>query len=415
MADPKSGVRRQPARAVRDRPAPHRGRRPSGRRARVGRGRGRPDADPDARRSPAATPSSTWRSPAPSRSATSGSTSPTASACATTRGARASGRASGGTAGSPPASARSASPAPSAANEAATSRTSAATCTTSARYGDGPLVPVRDIQLTSEYDDEWFPTRNIVVVTTDDQSYEFDGDVWSSIPLRNRRDGQVDPAHRRHDPLDVRGPRGLGPLGIPRPGRRWRPRRNRRRTSDGLAAAVAAASGEPVEITELRRLTGGSVARDVVVHGQRGARSSCDATHPAGRSAPGVMRREADAMRACRRAGLRVPEVLADDDGELLGTTGLVMRRVPGETIPRRILRDDAFARGACARSSTTSADSSPVSTPSIPPRFPAPDAPTRSIPSGRSTAAPRRPEPDVRAAHELAGRPPAADRVATR
>ncbi len=47
------------------------------------------------------------------------------------------------------------------------------------------------------------------------------------------------------------------------------------------------------------------------------------------------MRREADAMRACRRAGLRVPDVLADDDGTFLGTTGLVMRRVPGETIAR--------------------------------------------------------------------------------
>jgi len=56
------------------------------------------------------------------------------------------------------------------------------------------------------------------------------------------------------------------------------------------------------------------------------------------------MRREADAMRACRRADLAVPEVLADDDGSVLGTAGLVMTHVPGETLARRILRDDEFA-----------------------------------------------------------------------
>ncbi len=58
----------------------------------------------------------------------------------------------------------------------------------------------------------------------------------------------------------------------------------------------------------------------------------------------GSMRREADAMRACGRAGLRVPQVIAQDDGPLLGTAGLVMSMVPGETLARRILRDQEFA-----------------------------------------------------------------------
>ena len=49
-------------------------------------------------------------------------------------------------------------------------------------------------------------------------------------------------------------------------------------------------------------------------------------------------------MRACRRAGLAVPEVLVDDDGARLGTAGLVMAHVSGETLARRILRDDEFA-----------------------------------------------------------------------
>jgi aminoglycoside phosphotransferase (APT) family kinase protein len=56
------------------------------------------------------------------------------------------------------------------------------------------------------------------------------------------------------------------------------------------------------------------------------------------------MRLEADAMRACHRAGLLVPEVLVDDDGEHLGTAGLVMTAVPGETLARKILRDDEYA-----------------------------------------------------------------------
>ena len=33
--------------------------------------------------------------------------------------------------------------------------------------------------------------KNHLTVTTDDHTYEVDGDVWSNIPLRNRRDGMV--------------------------------------------------------------------------------------------------------------------------------------------------------------------------------------------------------------------------------
>lgn len=118
--------------------------------------------------------------------------------------------------------------------------------------------------------------------------------------------------------------------------------------TDRLATAVEPALDAPVEIAELRRLTGGA-SRETWAFTANGQELILRRDPPGRPSLPGVMRREADAMRACRRAGLRVPEVLADDDGELLGTTGLVMRRVPGETIPRRILRDEAFteARGA--------------------------------------------------------------------
>jgi hypothetical protein len=52
-------------------------------------------------------------------------------------------------------------------------------------------VPIRTVELTSDYDDEAFALRNTVVVTTDDDVYELRGEIWSSIPLRNRRDGKV--------------------------------------------------------------------------------------------------------------------------------------------------------------------------------------------------------------------------------
>ena len=57
------------------------------------------------------------------------------------------------------------------------------------------------------------------------------------------------------------------------------------------------------------------------------------------------MGREARAIAAAQAAGLAVPEVLiSSNEVELLGSAGLVMRRVPGETIARRILRDDRYA-----------------------------------------------------------------------
>jgi aminoglycoside phosphotransferase (APT) family kinase protein len=113
--------------------------------------------------------------------------------------------------------------------------------------------------------------------------------------------------------------------------------------SEGLAAALEPALGARVEIGGLQRLTGGA-SRETWAFTAGGEELILRRDPPGRPSAAGVMRREADAMRACGRAGLRVPDVLADDDGTFLGTTGLVMRRVPGETIARRILRDDEFA-----------------------------------------------------------------------
>ena len=101
--------------------------------------------------------------------------------------------------------------------------------------------------------------------------------------------------------------------------------------------------GASVAIDALQRLSGGASretwsftagGRDLILRRDPPGRPGLD----------GSMHTEADAMRACGRAGLLVPDVLVDDDGRVLGTAGLVMARVEGETLARRILRDDEFA-----------------------------------------------------------------------
>ncbi len=60
-----------------------------------------------------------------------------------------------------------------------------------ARYGDDRFVAIRDAAIESDYDDEWIPSSNTLVVTTDDHTYTVTGEIWSTIPLRNRRDGRL--------------------------------------------------------------------------------------------------------------------------------------------------------------------------------------------------------------------------------
>ena len=57
------------------------------------------------------------------------------------------------------------------------------------------------------------------------------------------------------------------------------------------------------------------------------------------------MRREATAIEAAARAGVPVPKLIAHgSDPAALDAPFIVMERVEGETVPRRILRDDAYA-----------------------------------------------------------------------
>ena len=112
--------------------------------------------------------------------------------------------------------------------------------------------------------------------------------------------------------------------------------------SELLEAALGPVMG-PVEIGGLQRLSGGA-SRETWSFSAQGRNLILRRDPPGRPGAPGSSRLEADAMRACAGAGLAVPEVLLDDDGSRLGTEGLIMSAVPGETLARRILRDEQYA-----------------------------------------------------------------------
>jgi aminoglycoside phosphotransferase (APT) family kinase protein len=68
--------------------------------------------------------------------------------------------------------------------------------------------------------------------------------------------------------------------------------------------------------------------------------------NPPGRPAdPAGTHLEARALNLAHGAGLPVPEMLVMSEGPAWGTPGMVMRRIPGETIARKILREDTYAR----------------------------------------------------------------------
>jgi aminoglycoside phosphotransferase (APT) family kinase protein len=120
-----------------------------------------------------------------------------------------------------------------------------------------------------------------------------------------------------------------------------------------LAEALAERLG-PVAVENLRRLSGGASRQTWAFDAVAGDGSRAELVlrrDPPGRpSEPGAMSREARAIGTARAAGLAVPEVLICTDGPALwGSAGLVMRRLSGQTIARRILRDQAY-RQARAR-----------------------------------------------------------------
>jgi aminoglycoside phosphotransferase (APT) family kinase protein len=129
---------------------------------------------------------------------------------------------------------------------------------------------------------------------------------------------------------------------------------------DDLASALAAAL-RPVlgeaGIEGLARMSGGASREtwsfDAVTGGDSRTGLVLRRDPPGRPSEPGAIDREARVIEAAAAAGLQVPRVLlATETSELWGAAGLIMHRVDGETIARRILRDDAYAPARCALTS---------------------------------------------------------------
>jgi len=114
-----------------------------------------------------------------------------------------------------------------------------------------------------------------------------------------------------------------------------------------LAKVIERFAGETVDVHDLRRCSGGA-SRETWAF---------DATGASGRVHPLVLRRDPAAqanaehrateyavLAAAHRGGVPVPQVFALLGAEDRLGAGFVMDRVEGETIPRRILRDEQFA-----------------------------------------------------------------------
>ncbi len=129
--------------------------------------------------------------------------------------------------------------------------------------------------------------------------------------------------------------------------------------SRALAAALGSRLGEvlgtPTDITALRRLSGGASRETwTFLAAAPGAPGTTLVLRrdPPSEPRPEGIRREATALAAAGRQGVPVPELLDwSDDAAILGSPYLITDFVPGETIARRILRDEAYsaARGVLA------------------------------------------------------------------
>lgn len=112
---------------------------------------------------------------------------------------------------------------------------------------------------------------------------------------------------------------------------------------DDLSPALSAVlGGEPVEGVE--RLSGGA-SRETFSFRAGSRRLILQRQRSGDGRDMGV---EADVLRAAARAGVRVPALVADgratDSDNPIGSSYMILEHVDGETIARKILRDDRFA-----------------------------------------------------------------------
>ena len=127
-----------------------------------------------------------------------------------------------------------------------------------------------------------------------------------------------------------------------------------------LAGSLATRLGEawqvPVRVSNLRQLPGGASRETWLFDAHVPEQPSAGLIlrrDPPGSPRPDNMAREAAALAAAAHAGVPVPRLYDHGSGErLLRTPYLIMERLDGETIPRRLLRDErwAAARAGLAR-----------------------------------------------------------------
>jgi aminoglycoside phosphotransferase (APT) family kinase protein len=112
---------------------------------------------------------------------------------------------------------------------------------------------------------------------------------------------------------------------------------------DRLEAFASAELGRPVQITSLERMSGGASREtwSFALRDGEGERRLVLRRDPPGAPARSNRRNEVDLLRASAAAGVPVPTVVWAPDDDALG---FVMEHVDGETIARKILRDDAYA-----------------------------------------------------------------------
>jgi aminoglycoside phosphotransferase (APT) family kinase protein len=115
-----------------------------------------------------------------------------------------------------------------------------------------------------------------------------------------------------------------------------------------LAGRLTEVLGEPAEVADLSRLTGGASRETwsftALPHGGAPRRLVLR-RDPPGSGRPEGMAREAAAIAAAGRAGVAVPRLV--DSGTapaVLGAPYLISEHVDGETIARRLLRDPQYA-----------------------------------------------------------------------
>lgn len=114
-----------------------------------------------------------------------------------------------------------------------------------------------------------------------------------------------------------------------------------------LKAFIEERTGARVEISQLSRLSGGASREtwSLMVEGPDSKRRLIMRRDPPGAPATTERKTEFELLRRARESGVAVPEVMwLSEDSSILGSEVFFMDHVEGETIARRILREDAYA-----------------------------------------------------------------------